>query len=175
MWIFTGFVRFLKDLDITPDESGMFHQFVTSMSKNMASQSSRLASLLAFQAAKRREFYVSHLPPNIQDHQKLLLQSSPCLEAETLFGIEEVKNLSSESQQQASRDSSQALVDFVQSAGSSSGTKRKRSPSRGRGKRRSMTGRSSSTPRPSTPQSSQTVTFSKKPSKRVSSPRHFRK
>ena len=147
MWGISGLLHFTKAQGLEPDAAGMLQQFVKSISMAHASIADTVCDLLAWLAAKRRAFYISHLPSTVQDHHKTRLKLGPVVSSEFLFPPDEVKQVASEHQSSASVRSAQAMVDLASGStpSTSSARKRPRSPlGRGRGARGGKSQRTSS-------------------------------
>ena len=112
-----------------------------------AAMADTICGLLAWLMAKRRSFYLSHLPASVQAHHKDRLSQGPVVSSPLLFPAEEVKVVAEEHQSSTSVRASQSLVELASGSGPSTSGSRKRArspPGRARGTRGNKRGRHSS-------------------------------
>ena len=128
MWVLTALIAFLKSDGYSPSDPALFNQFITSMSMGLSHVSNAASSGTSFLVKKRRDSYLSHLPPVFADVSKRSLLRSPANLATSLFLESDVSDARNLSQAASTFQSQQALVE-VASRGRSS-PNRGRSPSR---------------------------------------------
>ena len=134
LWVLSGLLGFVRLQGFSPSDPALFNQLVTSLSKSLAHQASGTASQISYICAKRREFYLSHLPAYFTDSTKRLLLESPTVFADALYAEPDIARLLDATRSTSSLRSQQAMVD-VASRGSSSSSRGcrsspRRSPSR---------------------------------------------
>ena len=71
LWLLSGLLGFVRLQGFSPSDPALFNQLVTALSKSLAHQASVTASQISYICAKRREFYLSHLPAYFTDSTKL--------------------------------------------------------------------------------------------------------
>ena len=127
----------LKAEGFSPADPSLFNKFVSSLAMGLAQQASLNSSGAAFCVAKRRQFYLSHLPAFIPNECKSVLLTSQVSLVDSLFDEEILKSVLSQARDSSTFKSHQALVDLA-SKPSSSSPRRSYSRSRyQRGRRRS--------------------------------------
>ena len=128
MWVLTGLIAFLKNDGFVPSDPLLFNQLVSSLSMGLAHSTNSSASGTSFAVTKRRESYLSHLPPSFSDVSKRTLLKAPANLASSLFRDSDVAAAIESANMASSFKSQQAIID-VASKGHSSPS-RERSPSR---------------------------------------------
>ena len=113
MRVLSALLAFVRLQNFAPDDSALFNNLVTSLSKSLAHQDTMTATHIAFLGLKRRQFYLSHLPSYFSDVAKRAMLSSPVVLASSLFAESDVARLLSDTQTLSSLWSQQALVDVV--------------------------------------------------------------
>lgn len=68
MWMFSGLVGFLKRDGYVPSDPALFDNLITSVSMGLAHQANIAAGCTTFVGRKRRDLYLSHLPPPLPQH-----------------------------------------------------------------------------------------------------------
>ena len=77
MWMLAGFLSYILDTYVPPDKQ-VFDKFCSSISLSMVDQNTAAASLQSFFALLRKDLYLQHCPPTLNDDQRSkLLNSSP--------------------------------------------------------------------------------------------------
>ena len=113
MWVLSGLLAYMRLQDFAPENSLLFNNLVTSLSKSLAHQASLAASHTAFITLKPRQFYFSHLPAYFLDVNKRVMLSSLVMCAEFLFAESDVSRLLADTQTSSSLRSQQALLDMA--------------------------------------------------------------
>ena len=129
LWVLSGLLGFVRLQGFSPSDPALFNQLVTALSKSLAHQASVTASQISYICAKRREFYLSHLPAYFTDSTKRSLLESPAVFADALFAEPDIASLLHATRSTSSLRSQQAMVD-VSSRGSSSSSRGRRSSPR---------------------------------------------
>ena len=167
MWILTGLLALIHDEGYFPKDENLFHQFVSSLSIGLSHQSNLAAAGTSFTCLKRRELYVSHLPPIYTEPMKQSLLSSPASLGSSLFKEEDVARLSELADRAGNIKASQSVIDFMSSGRSRSP---KRSPSRPSTSGYQYRVRSPRSPRRSPSRSPKRVRFNPTPNPTPKSP-----
>ena len=113
MWVLSGLLAFVWLQNFSPDDTLLFNNLVTSLSKSLALQASLSATHTAFLTLKRQQFYLFHLPAYFSDINRRAMVSSPAVCAYYLFNESDVSCLLSDTQTSSSLRSQQALVDVA--------------------------------------------------------------
>ena len=150
MWLLTGLLALIRDEGYVPQDENMFHQFVSSLSIGLSHQANIAAAGTSFTCLKRRELYVSHLPPIYSESMKKSLLSSPASLGSSLFKEEDVTRLSELADRGSNIKASQAVMEYM-TAGHSRSRSPRRSPPRPSGSGYRPRGRSPRSPLRSSP------------------------
>ena len=130
LWVLSGLLGFVRVQGFSPSDPALFNQLVTALSKSLAHQASVTASQISYICAKRREFYLSHLPAYFSDSTKCSLLESPVVFADSLFAEPDIARLLDATRSTSSLRSQQAMVDVASCGSSSSSRGRRPSPRR---------------------------------------------
>ena len=78
MWLLAGLLSYVIDCGFTPPDKLLFDKFCSSLSLSMVDQNVSAASFQAYLALLKRDLYLQHCPPTVDDGQKArLLASDP--------------------------------------------------------------------------------------------------
>ena len=128
LWVLSGLLGFVHVQGFSPSDPALFNQLVTALSKSLAHQASVTASQISYICAKRREFYLSHLPAYFSDSTKRSLLESPVVFADSLFAEPDIARLLDATRSTSSLRSQQAMVDVASRGSFSSSRGRCSSP-----------------------------------------------
>ena len=129
MWVLTGLLSLIRQEGFVPRDETLFHQFVSSLSIGLSHQANLSAAGTSFSCLKRRELYVSHLPPIYSESMKRSLLASPASLGSALFKPEDVERFSVLADRSSNIKSNQSVVEFMSGSARRSRSPR-RSPSR---------------------------------------------
>ena len=122
MWVLTGLLSLIRQEGFVPRDETLFHQFVSSLSFGLSHQANLSAAGTSFTCLKRRELYVSHLPPIYSESMRHSLLASL---GSALFKPEDVERFSVLADRSSDIKSNQSVVEFM-----SGSARRSRSPRR---------------------------------------------
>ena len=134
LWVLSGLLGFVRLQGFSPSDPALFNQLVTTLSKCLAHQASVTASQISYICAKRREFYLSHLPAYFMDSTKRSLLESLAVFADSLFAEHNISRLLDVTRSTSCLRSQQAMVDVGSRGSSSSSRGRRSSPQRSPGR-----------------------------------------
>ena len=127
LWVLSGLLGFVRLQGFTPTDSALFNQLVMARFKSLAHQASVTTSQISYIYAKRREFYLSHLPAYFTNSTKRSMLESLAVFADTLFVEADVAHLLDATHSSSSLRSQQAMVDVASRGSLSSSTRGRRS------------------------------------------------
>ena len=133
LWVLSDLLGFVRLQGFSPSDPALFNQLVTALSKSLAHQASVTASQISYICAKRREFYLSHLPAYFTDSTKRSLLESPAVFVDSLFAEQDIARLWDATRSTSSLRSQQAMLDVASHGSSSSSCGHRSSPRRSPG------------------------------------------
>ena len=128
LWVLSGLFGFVRLQGFSPSDPVLFNQLVTALSKSLAHQASVTAFQISYICAKRKEFYLLHLPAYFTDSTTRSLLESPAVFADALFAEPDIACLLDATCSTSSLRSQQAMVDVASRGSSSSSCGRRSSP-----------------------------------------------
>ena len=110
LWVLSGLLGFIRLQGFSSSDPALFNQLVMVLSKSLAHQASVTVSQISYICAKRREFYLSHLPAYFSDSTKWSMLESPAVFTDSLFAESDVARLLDATRSSASLRLQQAMV-----------------------------------------------------------------